>query len=208
MDKDELVSAVDDYVAQDCSTTSCPVTDTYGPIKDWCTEDVTDMSFIFSTGRNANLTTFNEDISGWNVGKVTTMYEMFRGATSFNQDFTTWDTSRVFAFDGMFRDATSFNGDVTNWDLSSSLDMPNMFRNSAFNRDVTSWKNTFGIVRSFRNMFRGSDFNQDLCGWRDDFNYTVKVGDMFTGSECPNENEPDPVDRGPFCFDCSRVSNS
>ena len=198
--------AVDDYVDQDCSSTSCAVTDTYGPIKNWCTDDVTNMSFIFSTGRNANISSFNEDISGWNVGKVTTMFEMFRGATSFNQDFSTWDTSKVFAFDGMFRDATNFNGDVTTWDLSSSLDMPNMFRNSAFNRDVTDWRDTFGTVRSFRSMFRQSPFNLNLCGWSNDFPYdTATVDTMFAGSGCPNTNSPEAVGRGPFCFDCSQV---
>ncbi|KAK1740114.1 DUF285 domain-containing protein [Skeletonema marinoi] len=41
----------------------------YGwPIGSWCVNDVTDMSGLFR-GRD----TFNEDISGWNVGQVTDM---------------------------------------------------------------------------------------------------------------------------------------
>lgn len=30
-------------------------------------------------------TSFNQNLSSWNVGKVTNMGEMFNGATSFNQ---------------------------------------------------------------------------------------------------------------------------
>jgi surface protein len=52
---------------------STNATSTYGNITDWCTRDVTDMSFAFNTK-----TAFNEDISGWDVSSVTDMFAMFR----------------------------------------------------------------------------------------------------------------------------------
>lgn len=35
-------------------------------------------------------TSFNQDISMWNVSNVTDMYQMFRGASTFNQDLSQW----------------------------------------------------------------------------------------------------------------------
>ena len=52
--------AVDDYIAGS--------TGSYGPIEDWDTSLVTDMSRTFCDS------SFNADISKWQVGKVTTMY--------------------------------------------------------------------------------------------------------------------------------------
>ncbi|MDG1260169.1 MAG: BspA family leucine-rich repeat surface protein [Flavobacteriales bacterium] len=40
---------------------------------------------------------------------------MFQEATSFNQDLTSWDMSSCTNLNGMFKDATSFNGDITEW---------------------------------------------------------------------------------------------
>jgi surface protein len=53
--------AVDDYISGD--------TGSYGPIEDWNTSLVTDMSYVFY-GKSS----FNANISAWQVGKVTTMY--------------------------------------------------------------------------------------------------------------------------------------
>ena len=35
-------------------------------------------------------TSFNGDLSSWNIGGVKDMYQMFDGATSFNQDLCAW----------------------------------------------------------------------------------------------------------------------
>jgi surface protein len=39
--------------------------------------------------------TFNQDISKWDVSKVTDMRAMFLNATSFNQDIGSWDVGKV-----------------------------------------------------------------------------------------------------------------
>ena len=48
---------------------------------------VTDMSGLFADSKDG-ATSFNGDLSSWDVGQVTDMNSMFRGATSFYRDLT------------------------------------------------------------------------------------------------------------------------
>ena len=52
---------------------------------------------------------FDQDISGWNTNKVTTMSNMFRFAVTFNQDVSAWNTDAVTSFQNMFRKAITFD---------------------------------------------------------------------------------------------------
>ena len=82
---------------------------------------------------------FNQDLSSWNVGEVTNMYNMFRDASAFNQDLSSWNVGKVTTMQFMF------------------------YRASAFNQDLSSWN--VGKVTSMSYMFNGaSAFNQTLCG--------------------------------------------
>ena len=53
-------------------------------------------------------TSFNGDISGWDVSSVASMAMMFMSASKFNGDLSKWDVSSVFNMNFMFTDATSF----------------------------------------------------------------------------------------------------
>jgi len=68
-DRKELKAAVERYIQSGCAVAATLCTgdsDTYGwPIGSWCVDGVTDMSSLF-----AGLDTFNDDISGWNVGLI------------------------------------------------------------------------------------------------------------------------------------------
>lgn len=79
-----------------------------------CTTFITDMSWIFS-----EYSTFNQDISSWDVSNVTNMEGMFSGASGFNQDISAWDVSKVINMDKMFSEATSFNQDISSWNVSN-----------------------------------------------------------------------------------------
>ena len=76
---------------------------TYGHISDWETSQVTNMEKLFcgyvNFGGDANMQSFNDDISRWDTSNVTTMYAMFYDAHAFNGDLSRWDTSNVTTMD-------------------------------------------------------------------------------------------------------------
>ena len=131
-----------------------------GDVSDWDVSGVTDMGGMF---RDA--TSFDGDVSDWDVSGVTGMNGMFDGATSFDGDVSDWDVSGVRSMDNMFRGATSFDGDVSDWDVSGVRSMDNMFRGAtSFDGDVSEWH--VSGVRSMDNMFRGAtSFDGDVLSW-------------------------------------------
>ena len=78
-------------------------------------------------GGDANMQTFNDDISRWDTSNVTTMYGMFWVAHAFNRDLSRWDTSNVTDMYGMFCYAYAFNGDLSRWNTSNVTRMNSMF---------------------------------------------------------------------------------
>merc|ERR1719331_270104 len=99
---------------------------------------------------------FNQDLSNWDVSRVTDMGAMFNTAKSFNQDLSKWDVSSVTNMRAMFSAAKSFNQDLSNWDVSRVVNMKSMF-------------------------LEASSFQQTLCGaaW---VNSKASKIDMFKNS--------------------------
>ena len=58
---------------------------------------------------------FNSDISDWDVSSVTNMGNMFIGASSFNSNLSAWDVSSATFMGGMFIGADSFNQNLGTW---------------------------------------------------------------------------------------------
>lgn len=83
---------------------------------------IEDMSFLF-----ANMSTFNGNISEWDVSNVRDMRFMFYKAELFNGDLSRWNTSNVRSMKGMFALAKRFNGDISRWNVSNVRDMSYMF---------------------------------------------------------------------------------
>jgi len=94
LDRDELKSAVDEFIDGDCgsSNNECNVTNIlYGyPMNSWCIGNVTNLRYLFSVKQ-----TFNEDISGWDTSSVTSMEGTFSGASLFSGNIGSWNVSSV-----------------------------------------------------------------------------------------------------------------
>jgi surface protein len=79
------------------------------------------------------------EMSGWDVGSVTGMGNLFDGSREFNANISAWDTSSVTTMQMMFRDAWVFNMDISDWNVSSVQDTREMFNNAyAFNANISA----------------------------------------------------------------------
>lgn len=89
-------------------------------------EGVTNVSFMF-----AYATSFNDDISDWDISDVTDVSAMFCEASLFNQDISDWDTSNVTRMTSLFYKAGVFNQNISDWDTSNVLNMSSMFSDAS-----------------------------------------------------------------------------
>ena len=147
-----------------------------------CTSKVTSLSMLFYEN-----TSFNSDISFWDVSNVISMMYMFQGASLFNQNIDNWDVSSVTRMDALFRDASSFNQPLNNWDVSSVTDMMTMFKGaSSFNQDLSNW--IFNEDNENLNfMFDGAtSFNGDISNW--DVSNVKKMPGMFMNASSFNQD--------------------
>ena len=131
-----------------------------GDLSSWDVSAVTDMSSMF---RNA--ASFDQPLNAWDVSAVTDMSSMFHDASSLNQLLSAWDVSSVTDMNGMFTFASSFNQTLNAWDVSSVTDMSSMFRDAiSFDQTLNSWN--VSSVRDMAFMFFSADsFNQLLNAW-------------------------------------------
>ncbi len=155
-----------------------------GDISDWDVSGVKNMNYLF-----AGAASFDGDISNWDVGQVLRMESMFEGATSFNGDISDWDVGQVLDMNSMFAGAASFDGDISNWDVGQVQDMGSMFEGAtSFNGDISNWD--VGQVLDMNSMFAGSVlFNRNIGGW-----IVTKVRDMssmFQGATSFNRDISD-----------------
>lgn len=225
---DELRIAVDTLLSESTALQES-VESTFGPIGDWCfTSDLTDMSYLF-----AGHSSFDQDISSWDVSAVSDMSQMFDGASSFNQDLSSWDVSSVRNMVAMFYAASGFNQDLSTWNVSSVRDMRRMFSlafsfdggisswnvssvaltrkmfhgASRFNQDLSTWD--VSSVTDMTSMFgEASSFDQDLCAWGEKLHHhrsKVELWDSFRSTSCPIQTDPNLTDApaGPFCHPCT-----
>ncbi len=120
-------------------------------VDQWGNTKWTSMQSMFKDARNMDiLATDTPDLS-----KVTDMNSMFRGATSFNGDLSKWDVSNVKNMSFMFVSADSFNGDLSNWDVSNVTTMRAMFAVAhSFNQDLSNWR--ISNVNTMEQMFDGA----------------------------------------------------
>ena len=129
-------------------------------------------------GKKCNLNWI--DISG-----IDDMSRMFM-YSSFNGDISRWDVAHVIKMNYMFYNS-EFNGDISSWNVEQVEDMHGMFELSVFNQPIPNW--TFRYIKTTRDMFKRSQFNQDISKWK--LRYTTFTKNMFLGCPIKKEYKPD-----------------
>jgi surface protein len=154
-----------------------------------CTSAIHDMSYLFQ-----DKTSFNQDISNWDVSSVTDMSYMFYidfsidpPYSSFNAGIGSWDVSNVTDMSHMFENAIHFNQSLENWDVSGVLNMRYMFSTAInFNQNINLWdvSNVTDMSYIFSMYFSASltfwntsVFNSPLDNW--DVSNVVDMNHMF-----------------------------
>ncbi|CAH8184872.1 hypothetical protein VAE142_1000002 [Vibrio aestuarianus] len=97
-------------------------------ISNWDVSNATDFGYMFK-----NRIDFNQDLSKWNVtSKMRSIDTMFMGASSFNSNISGWDVSNVYGFSGTFDGATKFRQNLSGWNTSKVSYFQYFSRNSGF----------------------------------------------------------------------------
>lgn len=150
-------------------------------ISSWDVSNVTDMKSIFS-GASA----FNQAIGSWNVSNVTNMKSAFNGAAKFNQPIGSWDVSKVTNMDSMFDGASAFNQPIDSWDISNVTDISSLFAGAkAFNQNISLWD--VSKVTDMESVFNGASvFNQPIGSW--DVSSVTNMTKMFYGTTAFNQD--------------------
>jgi surface protein len=191
------------------------------PLGDWDVSQVLVYDYMFSSS------SFNQDISLWNISPDTPYYigeveievslkGMFMNATKFNRPLDTWSMGGVWNVEYMFADAVEFNQPLNSWNTSYFFFANSMFRNAKkFNQSLSNWFGPAGAENALMEMsymFSGaSRFQQNLCPWYlvtyCAYEYIVNctnpiASSVFPSTSCLIKGDPDFVGKGSFCSNC------
>jgi surface protein len=166
---------------------------------------------------------FNQDVTSWDVSKVTDFGSTFKDAIAFNNGEgsgavstkpLSWNTAAATNMSYMFAGATSFNQNLLGWNTSAVTTMRNMFDGAnKFNNGQAAGTSggadiTFstGNVTNMTYMFnRASVFNQNVSGF--DTSNVTDMSYMFAGTLAFNNGQaPGGAGSRPLTWTTSNVT--
>ena len=96
-------------------------------ISKWITTSVTSLAYTFY-----NAVEMNSDLSGWTVGKVTTLQATFRRASKFaGTGLDSWDTTSVTTLSSTFQAAGEMNSDLSAWKVGKVTTLDSTFKGAS-----------------------------------------------------------------------------
>ena len=160
---------------------ACTILNGPSNINSWNTSSVTTMYNMFS-GASA----FNQNIGSWNTSAVTDMAQIFNEAPAFNQNIGSWNTGAVTNMSFMFSGASTFNQNIGSWNTASVTNMSGMFMSAtSFNQNIGSWN--IGAVTDMSLMFSSATtFNQNIGAWNT--GAVTNMSDLFYSTSAFNQN--------------------
>ena len=203
---DDLKRAVADCIAESavgacacaagCGNSAAGRTSFTGAIGTWDVSRATSMAGLFADIGTPLRSTFNTDISAWNVSGVRDMRCMFAASgcisgmssTNLAPGMRTWDEQAVLS--SPVPSKCHFNQDISSWDVSSV----GKFTCSASDHagdaaGLATCQSTGNGSRggSFEGMFYGcEDFNQDISSWN--IASSANLDRMFDGAKSFNQD--------------------
>ena len=177
----------------------------FGPIDQWDTSRVTDMTRLFSPERDQSLINFNANITHWDISAVTSLKNTFYGNAVINLDLGRWNVSSVKDMSGAFALTQVYEGHgLQNWASATSqvVNASHMFRQSlAFNsHHVHLWD--LRSLRDASKMFQGATSfrgGAHRWTWTTHGTHLEDMTEMFSHAEMFNGDLTD--------LDVSKVTN-
>jgi surface protein len=130
-------------------------------VSQWGSQSWISMESAFKNCNNLTIpATDAPDLSG-----VSNMDEMFENCSSFNNNISNWDVSNVSLMNKLFQNATNFNHPLNSWDVSNVTEMSFLFNGaSSFNQPLNSW-NVGNVIYMLATFANATSFDQPLGNW-------------------------------------------
>jgi surface protein len=153
-------------------------------LSSWDVGNVTTFSQMFQSAAN-----FNGDLSGWNTANATTMSYMFSSASKFNQNLNSWNVSKVSDLNSMFMSAVGYKQCMDDWDTSNVRIFQQMFHSASTDIDCNFSRWNITNVTTFSNFvtfpISAQNYTAMLIGWASqDVKNNVTLSDVYFEVHC------------------------
>nr|WP_298058743.1 BspA family leucine-rich repeat surface protein [uncultured Halomonas sp.] len=154
------------------------------PINTWTSLNLTGLNYLYYDVNDPTLTV---DFAGLDMSGVTSMKNLFQGATIKTIDASGWGNGGVVTdISGMFDGLTVETLNLTGWSPINVQSLNNVFANTAIqNLDLSSWNTT--NVTSAQGLFANAEFDTlNLSNW--DLSSATTLKEMFLNAQIRDLN--------------------